>query len=76
MPERATSGNREHATFDEAAVAILKILEDGGWHKRTLEIGKLSPWVRDHMFGKVKKHYGIEHRQVGGGEGSYTEWRR
>ena len=31
-----TSG---HATFDEAARAILRILDDGRWHKRTAEIG-------------------------------------
>jgi hypothetical protein len=27
------------------------------------------------MFGKVKSHFGIECRQVGGGPGSYFEWR-
>jgi hypothetical protein len=66
------------ATFEEAAAAMLAILSDGQWHKRTAEIGKLSerhPWVSDAMYGRVKKHYNIEHRRVGGGPGSYVEWR-
>jgi hypothetical protein len=69
---------RGYATFSEAAEAILAILADGEWHKRTAEIGRLSyatPKVADHMFLKVKKRYKIEHRQVGGGPGSYSEWR-
>jgi hypothetical protein len=67
---------REHAPFDEAARAILRILSDGQWHKSTAEIHEpLRPRVQEHMFGRVKKHYGIEHRRVGGGSGSYYEWR-
>jgi hypothetical protein len=66
----------EHATFDEASRAILSILSDGEWHKSTAEIhDPLRPWVQEHMFGKVKKHYKIEHRRVGGGRGAYVEWR-
>lgn len=68
--------SNDRASFDEASLAILAILDDGGWHKRTKELGQLAPWIPDHMFGKVKKHYKIEHRQMGGGAGSYTEWRR
>jgi hypothetical protein len=70
---------RRYATFDEAAMAIIAILDDGQWHRRTAEIGQLSrrsPWVSDAMYGKVKKHYKIEHRRVGGGPGGYVEWRR
>jgi hypothetical protein len=66
-----------HASFDEARDAILAILDDRKWHKSTAEIHEpLRPWVAESMFGKVKKHEAIEHRQVGGGPGSYTEWRR
>jgi hypothetical protein len=66
----------EHASFEEAAAAILKILADGEWHKSTAEIhDPLRPWVQEHMFGKVKSHYRIEHRRIGGGSGSYFEWR-
>jgi hypothetical protein len=66
----------EHASFDEAAAEILRILEDGEWHKSIAEIHEpLRPWVQEHMFGKVKSHYKIEHRRVGGGPGSYYEWR-
>ena len=65
-----------NASFDEAAVAILGILADGHWHKSIDEIHKpLRPWVQEHMFGKVKSHFHIEHRKVGGGRGSYVEWR-
>lgn len=71
------SRRSEHASFDEAAAAILRILGDGRWHKSEAEIHEpLRPWVKEHMFGKVKKHYGIEHRRVGGGPGSFYEWRR
>ena len=67
----------QHASFDEASRAILDILSDGQWHKSTAEIHEpLRPWVQEHMFGKVKKHYSIEHRRVGGGPGGYYEWRR
>lgn len=67
----------QHASFDEAAVAILAILDDGDWQKSTTEIHEpLRPWVQEHMFGKVKSHYRIEHRRVGGGPDSYFEWRR
>jgi hypothetical protein len=70
------SRKREHATFDEASRAILSILSDGEWHKSTAEIHEpLRPWVAEHMFGKVNKHYSIESRRVGGGQGSYFEWR-
>jgi hypothetical protein len=62
------------ASFDEAADAILSILADRGWHKRTAEIGLLSPWVADAMFGEVKAYYKIKHQRVGGGPGSYFEW--
>lgn len=66
----------KHATFEEASRAILGILSDGQWHKSTVEIHEpLQPWVADHMFGKVKKHYKIESRRVGGGRGGYFEWR-
>ena len=74
MKTDATGG---HASFDEAATAILAILSDGDWHKSTVEIHEpLRPWVGESMFGRVKQHYRIEHRQVGGGPGSYFEWRR
>jgi hypothetical protein len=67
----------EHASFDEASAAILDILADGRWHKSIKEIHEpLRPWVREHMFGKVKSRHNIEHRRVGGGPGSYYEWRR
>jgi hypothetical protein len=36
----------------------------------------LRPWVPEHMFGKVKSRYEIKRRRVGGGPGSYYEWRR
>jgi hypothetical protein len=68
---------RRWASFDEASLLILAILEDGEWHKSTAEIHEpLRDRVSDPMFGRVKKHYDIEHRQVGGGPGSYFEWRR
>lgn len=70
------SSTGEHATFGEASRAILSILSDGEWHKSTDEIhDPLRPWVAEPMFGKVKKHYKIEHRRVGGGSGSHFEWR-
>ena len=57
----------QHATFAEAALAILAILDDGDWHRSTDEIHEpLRPWVGEQMFGKVKSHYKIEHRRVGG----------
>lgn len=66
-----------HASFEEASREILSILSDGRWHKSTAEIhDPLRPWVQEHMFGKVKSHYKIEHRRVGGGRDSYYEWRR
>lgn len=64
------------ASFDEAAVKILLMLDDGGWHKRTAEIGALEPWVADAMFGRVKKHYNIKHQRVGGWADGYVEWHR
>jgi hypothetical protein len=68
---------RRWASFDEASMLILATLEDGKWHKSTAEIHEpLLDRVADPMFGRVKKHYGIEHRRVGGGPGSYFEWRR
>jgi hypothetical protein len=65
----------EKASFEEAALKILRILDDGGWHKRTAEIGALSPWVADATFGKVKQYYKIKHQRVGGRDG-YYEWHR
>lgn len=64
-----------YATFSEACDAIGEILADGEWHGRTDEIGRLSPWVSKGMYLRVKTHLKIEHRQVGGGHGSYFEWR-
>lgn len=65
-----------HASFDEAAVAILRILDDGEWHKSIDEVHKpLRPWVAESMFGRVKSYFKIEHRKVGGGPASYFEWR-
>ena len=63
-----------YATFAQAREEILAILADGREHERTAEIGRLSPWVRDHMFGKVEKDCNIQHRRVGGGQGSYVVW--
>jgi hypothetical protein len=66
-----------HASFREAATAILAILDDGEWHKSTEEIREpLQPWVTEHMFRKVKSRCGIEHRQVWDGQHNYVEWRR
>jgi hypothetical protein len=60
----------EHATFDEASREILKILSDGQWHKSTAEIHEpLRPWVQEHMFGKVKKHYKVITSGAGGRPG-------
>jgi hypothetical protein len=71
-----TQRRSKHASFVEAAIEILGILDDGEWHRSEREIrGPLRPWVKEHMFGKVKSHFGIECRQVGGGPGSYFEWR-
>ena len=76
MPSQ-TSHTSPHASFDEAATVILRILSDGQWHKSTIEIHEpLRPRVAESMFLKVKTHYEIEHRQVGGGSDSYFEWRR
>jgi hypothetical protein len=75
MPTPARHGS-QRASFDEASIEILRILGDGGWHKRTEEIGRLSPRVPDAMFGRVKKHFNIKHQQVGSGPGSYFEWHR
>jgi hypothetical protein len=76
MTDQDFRGN-EHASFDEAAVAILGILADGEWHRSISEIHEpLRPWVQEHMFGKVKAHYKIKSRRIGGGAGSYFEWHR
>ena len=65
-----------HASFDEASAAILDILDDGEWHKVSEEILEpLRPWVSVGMFSRVKTHHHIEHRRIGGGRGSYYEWR-
>ena len=57
-------------------MAILRILDDGEWHKSIDEVHKpLRPWVAESMFGRVKSYFKIEHRKVGGGPGSYFEWR-
>lgn len=67
---------RNLATFEEAKDEIHSILKDGEWHASTGEIHKpLEHRLSDPMFGRVKKALRIEHRRVGGGEGSYYEWR-
>jgi hypothetical protein len=71
-----THRRSEHASFVEAAIQILRVLDDGEWHRSEREIHEpLRPWVKEYMFAKVKSHFGIECRQVGGGPGSYFEWR-
>jgi hypothetical protein len=70
-------GRRQNlATFEEAKDEIRKILEDGEWHTSTGEIHEpLEDRMSGPMFGRVKKALRIEHRRVGGGVGSYYEWR-
>jgi hypothetical protein len=72
MTQRA----REKASFEEAAVAIVRILADGQWHKSIDEIhAPLRPWVAEGMFGNVKSRFKMESRREGGGLGSYFVWR-
>lgn len=71
-----TQRRSEHASFVEAAIQILRVLDDGEWHRSEREIhDPLRPWVKEYLFAKVKSRFGIECRQVGGGPGSYFEWR-
>jgi hypothetical protein len=48
---------------------------DGEWHSSREVHDKLRKRLSDPMFGRVKEELGIEHRRVGGGQGSYVEWR-
>lgn len=65
-----THRRSEHASFVQASIQILRVLEDGEWHRSEREIHEpLRPWVKEYMFGKVKSRFGIECRQVGGGPG-------
>jgi hypothetical protein len=63
------------ATFEEAQDLIFEIVKDGEWHPSGGIHDELRKRLSDPMFGRVKKELGIEHRRVGGGEGSYYEWR-
>ena len=67
-------GRDEHASFDDAARKIRKILADGGWHRRMTEIEALAPRVADSMFGRVKADLNIKHQKIGAA-GGYYEWR-
>ncbi len=61
------------ATFEEDLV--LEIVGDGEWHSSNAIHGRLRPRMNEGMFLRVKKDLRIEHRRVGGGEGSYYKWR-
>jgi hypothetical protein len=71
LPPRRT----DLATFEAAQDMIFGILRDSQWHSSREIHDKLRRRLSDPMFGRVKKELGIEHRRVGGGQGSYYEWR-
>jgi hypothetical protein len=63
------------ATLDEAKTLVFELLKDGDWHSSREIHNLLRPRFSEGMFLRVKRALEIEHRQVGGGEGSYFEWR-
>lgn len=63
------------ATLEEAKTLVYEILKDGDWHKSRDIHEQLRPRLSEGMFLRVKRELRIEYRQVGGGEGSYFEWR-
>jgi hypothetical protein len=63
------------ATFEEAQDLIFEIVNDSEWHSSREIHYELRKRLSDPMFGRVKKELGIEHHRVGGGHGSYFEWR-
>jgi hypothetical protein len=63
------------ATFEEAKLRVYELLEDGDWRSSREIHEQLRPHFSEGMFLRVKRELDIEHRQVGGGEGSYFEWR-
>ncbi len=63
------------ATLAEARTLISDLLNDGLWHSSREIHQQLRHRLSEPMFGRVKKELSIEHRRVGGGQGSYYEWR-
>jgi hypothetical protein len=63
------------ATIEEAKELIGQALKDGEWHSSMEIHERFRSRMSEGMFGRVKRELRIEHRQVGGGEGSYFEWR-
>ena len=63
------------ANFDEARRLIAEQLESGEWVSSRTIHDRLRPKMAEGMFLRVKRDLGIEHRRVGGGDGSYYEWR-
>jgi hypothetical protein len=71
-----TRGHRSGlANLEEAKELVLEIVHDGNWHSSRAIHECLRLRMSDGMFLRVKKALRIEHRRVGGGAGSYYEWR-
>jgi hypothetical protein len=73
--EKRRSRRSDLATFEEAKELVLEIVGDGRWHKSRVIHERLRPRMSEGMFLRVKKALRIEDRRVGGGPGSYYEWR-
>ena len=63
------------ATFEEAKVLVYELLKDGDWHSSREIHEQLRPRFSEGMFLRVKRELNIGDRRVGGGKGSYFEWR-
>ena len=74
-PTRRKGRRSGLATFEEAKELVLEIVGDGEWHSSRYIHERLGPRMSDGMFLRVKKAFRIEDRRVGGGAGSYYEWR-
>jgi hypothetical protein len=67
--------------YDQAVEKLRRLLSDGEWHSRTVEIGGLLPDIPDGWFLRIKQELGIEYRFNGvngpgsRGPGSRSEWR-
>jgi len=72
MPRKRRSGL---VTLEEAKVLVYELLKDGDWHSSREIHEHLRPRFSEGMFLRVKRELNIEDQRIGGGEGSYYEWR-